>query len=186
MSVFPPGMRALRTPRAAWTNSTTAHTTPTQRGSCTTWSEWSHSPPCTSSCRAAGGMAKRHEPFDLVSPGANLRSVPRFDCADRQFHSVAAAWQARMESPADVKELIPEFFYFPEFLDNMNGEGRRKLGPLARTCGLFTLCGMLIEVGVAWWRSVVSRIRPGPSADLPGASDRCSAAPLGHIQGGLH
>lgn len=46
----------------------------------------------------------------------------RFDCADRQFHSVAAAWQARMESPADVKELIPEFFYFPEFLQNMNGE----------------------------------------------------------------
>lgn len=27
-----------------------------------------------------------------------------------------------MESPADVKELIPEFFYFPEFLENMNGE----------------------------------------------------------------
>lgn len=49
-------------------------------------------------------------------------SLFRFDCADRQFHSVAAAWQARMESPADVKELIPEFFYFPEFLQNMNGE----------------------------------------------------------------
>ena len=49
-------------------------------------------------------------------------SVGRFDCADRQFHSVAAAWQARMESPADVKELIPEFFYFPEFIENMNGE----------------------------------------------------------------
>lgn len=47
--------------------------------------------------------------------------VCRFDCADRQFHSVAAAWQARMESPADVKELIPEFFYFPEFLQNLNG-----------------------------------------------------------------
>jgi len=46
----------------------------------------------------------------------------RFDCADRQFHSVAAAWQARMESPADVKELIPEFFYYPEFLQNINGE----------------------------------------------------------------
>lgn len=31
-----------------------------------------------------------------------------------------------MESPADVKELIPEFFYFPEFLENMNGkEGPR-------------------------------------------------------------
>src|SRR4029434_9468545 len=45
----------------------------------------------------------------------------RFDCADRQFHSVAAAWQARMESPVDVKELIPEFFYLPEILENMNG-----------------------------------------------------------------
>lgn len=48
---------------------------------------------------------------------------PRFDCSDRQFHSVPAAWQARMENPVDVKELIPEFFYFPEFLENQNGEG---------------------------------------------------------------
>lgn len=32
-----------------------------------------------------------------------------------------------MESPADVKELIPEFFYFPEFLDNMNGEEGKPL-----------------------------------------------------------
>lgn len=48
-------------------------------------------------------------------------SLPRFDCSDRQFHSVAAAWQARLESPADVKELIPEFFYFPDFLENQNG-----------------------------------------------------------------
>jgi len=47
----------------------------------------------------------------------------RFDCSDRQFHSVPAAWQARMENPVDVKELIPEFFYFPEFLENQNGNG---------------------------------------------------------------
>ncbi|KAI1886215.1 hypothetical protein AGOR_G00211700 [Albula goreensis] len=60
----------------------------------------------------------RAEPF--TSLHIQLQSG-RFDCADRQFHSVAAAWQARMESPADVKELIPEFFYFPEFLENMNG-----------------------------------------------------------------
>lgn len=46
----------------------------------------------------------------------------RFDCSDRQFHSVPAAWQARMENPVDVKELIPEFFYFPEFLENQNGK----------------------------------------------------------------
>lgn len=47
----------------------------------------------------------------------------RFDCSDRQFHSVPAAWQARMENPVDVKELIPEFFYFSEFLENQNGNG---------------------------------------------------------------
>lgn len=46
----------------------------------------------------------------------------RFDCSDRQFHSVPAAWQARMENPVDVKELIPEFFYFPDFLENQNGK----------------------------------------------------------------
>ena len=37
---------------------------------------------------------------------------------------MAAAWQARLESPADVKELIPEFFYFPDFLENQNGSMR--------------------------------------------------------------
>uniref|UniRef100_A0A671M6C0 Neurobeachin-like protein 2 n=1 Tax=Sinocyclocheilus anshuiensis TaxID=1608454 RepID=A0A671M6C0_9TELE len=59
----------------------------------------------------------RTEPF--TSLHIQLQSG-KFDCADRQFHSVAAAWQARMESPVDVKELIPEFFYFPDFLQNMN------------------------------------------------------------------
>ena len=68
--------------------------------------------------------------------------LPSFDCSDRQFHSVAAAWQARLESPADVKELIPEFFYFPDFLENQNGrswrgggrcgDGEHRLGRVAR------------------------------------------------------
>lgn len=60
-------------------------------------------------------------------PGSSQPSCapPRFDCSDRQFHSVPAAWQARMENPVDVKELIPEFFYFPEFLENQNGKGHR-------------------------------------------------------------
>ncbi|XP_018596219.2 neurobeachin-like protein 2 isoform X1 [Scleropages formosus] len=66
----------------------------------------------------------RVEPFTTLH--IQLQSG-RFDCADRQFHSVAAAWQARMESPADVKELIPEFFYFPEFLKNINGFDLGKL-----------------------------------------------------------
>lgn len=48
--------------------------------------------------------------------------ICRFDCADRQFHSIPATWQALMDNPNDVKELIPEFFYFPEFLENQNGK----------------------------------------------------------------
>ncbi|XP_027788340.2 neurobeachin-like protein 2 isoform X2 [Marmota flaviventris] len=60
----------------------------------------------------------RVEPF--TSLHVQLQSG-RFDCSDRQFHSVAAAWQARLESPMDVKELIPEFYYFPDFLENQNG-----------------------------------------------------------------
>lgn len=45
----------------------------------------------------------------------------RFDVADRQFHSLEATWRMLMENPNDCKELIPEFFYLPEFLTNMNG-----------------------------------------------------------------
>ncbi|XP_069839468.1 neurobeachin-like protein 1 isoform X4 [Dendropsophus ebraccatus] len=60
----------------------------------------------------------RVEPFTTLH--IQLQSG-RFDCADRQFHSIPATWQALMDTPNDVKELIPEFFYFPEFLENKNG-----------------------------------------------------------------
>lgn len=44
-----------------------------------------------------------------------------FDLADRMFHSVREAWlSASKHNMADVKELIPEFFYLPEFLLNSN------------------------------------------------------------------
>lgn len=44
-----------------------------------------------------------------------------FDLADRMFHSVKEAWlSASKFNMADVKELIPEFFYLPEFLVNAN------------------------------------------------------------------
>nr|XP_022909115.1 WD repeat and FYVE domain-containing protein 3 [Onthophagus taurus] len=44
-----------------------------------------------------------------------------FDLADRMFHSVKEAWaSASKHNMADVKELIPEFFYLPEFLLNGN------------------------------------------------------------------
>ncbi|XP_069107826.1 neurobeachin-like protein 1 isoform X1 [Argopecten irradians] len=45
----------------------------------------------------------------------------RFDVADRQFHSVIGTWSSLMDNPNDVKELIPEFFYLPDFLVNNNG-----------------------------------------------------------------
>uniref|UniRef100_H0ZHC0 Neurobeachin like 1 n=1 Tax=Taeniopygia guttata TaxID=59729 RepID=H0ZHC0_TAEGU len=60
----------------------------------------------------------RVEPFTTLH--IQLQSG-RFDCADRQFHSIPATWQALMDNPNDVKELIPEFFCFPEFLENQNG-----------------------------------------------------------------
>ena len=42
-----------------------------------------------------------------------------FDIADRSFHNIATTWWlSSSESATDVKELIPEFFYFPEFLVN--------------------------------------------------------------------
>lgn len=44
-----------------------------------------------------------------------------FDLADRMFHSIKEAWlSASKFNMADVKELIPEFFYLPEFLANSN------------------------------------------------------------------
>ncbi|KAJ4920566.1 hypothetical protein JOQ06_022127 [Pogonophryne albipinna] len=69
---------------------------------------------------AAGVMhyLMRVEPF--TSLHIQLQSG-RFDCADRQFHSIPSTWQTLMDNPNDVKELIPEFFYFPEFLENQNG-----------------------------------------------------------------
>lgn len=59
----------------------------------------------------------RVEPF--TSLHIELQSG-RFDVADRQFHSIPQTFKLLMDNPNDVKELIPEFFYFPEFLKNMN------------------------------------------------------------------
>ena len=45
-----------------------------------------------------------------------------FDVPDRSFHSVGVSWRlASSDSTTDVKELIPEFFYLPEFLVNAHG-----------------------------------------------------------------
>ncbi|KAG8197079.1 hypothetical protein JTE90_004345 [Oedothorax gibbosus] len=45
-----------------------------------------------------------------------------FDIPDRAFHSIETSWQlVTKDSTSDVKELIPEFFFLPEFLTNKNG-----------------------------------------------------------------
>ncbi|XP_061490749.1 WD repeat- and FYVE domain-containing protein 4 isoform X1 [Rhineura floridana] len=44
-----------------------------------------------------------------------------FDVADRMFHSMKSTWDsASRDNMTDVRELIPEFFYLPEFLTNCN------------------------------------------------------------------
>ncbi|XP_051169183.1 lysosomal-trafficking regulator isoform X2 [Leptopilina boulardi] len=45
-----------------------------------------------------------------------------FDIPDRTFHALATTWRlTSCDSTTDVKELIPEFFYLPEFLLNTEG-----------------------------------------------------------------
>ncbi|EFA75292.1 BEACH domain-containing protein [Heterostelium album PN500] len=59
----------------------------------------------------------RMEPF--TSMFLQLQGA-RFDHADRMFDSIEMAWHNTLTSSTDVKELIPEFFYMPEFLNNQN------------------------------------------------------------------
>ena len=45
-----------------------------------------------------------------------------FDHPDRLFYSVQKAWaSASRDNMTDVRELIPEFFYLPDFFSNING-----------------------------------------------------------------
>ncbi|KAG7928679.1 hypothetical protein KL925_000860 [Ogataea polymorpha] len=45
----------------------------------------------------------------------------KFDHADRTFHSMAKTWySASRDHTTDVRELIPEFYYLPDFLLNSN------------------------------------------------------------------
>lgn len=45
----------------------------------------------------------------------------KFDHADRLFYSIAKTWNsASRDNTSDVRELTPEFYYLPEFLNNSN------------------------------------------------------------------
>ncbi|ETW02525.1 hypothetical protein, variant 7 [Aphanomyces invadans] len=46
----------------------------------------------------------------------------KLDHADRLFHSIDAAYKSCTSNPSDVRELIPEFFYLPDFLVNSSSD----------------------------------------------------------------
>ena len=45
----------------------------------------------------------------------------RFDHPDRHFYNIGQSYDSSTRGQGDCKELIPEFFYLPEFLVNSNG-----------------------------------------------------------------
>ena len=60
----------------------------------------------------------RLEPFSRLA--LSLQGG-KFDVADRLFHNVGSSWSsASSENLQDVRELIPEFYYLPDFLVNSN------------------------------------------------------------------
>lgn len=61
----------------------------------------------------------RLEPFSSLSKSLQGGN---FDLPDRLFYSIESAWNSGQGSAGDVKELIPELFYLPEALLNVNNE----------------------------------------------------------------
>ncbi|TPX34048.1 hypothetical protein SmJEL517_g03217 [Synchytrium microbalum] len=59
----------------------------------------------------------RLEPFTTLHI---LLQGGKFDHPDRQFHSIQACWKSVLFGSGDVKELIPEFYYMPEFLNKFD------------------------------------------------------------------
>ncbi len=53
----------------------------------------------------------RMEPFATLY--INLHGG-RFEIPDRIFYSISNAWDLSLNNMGDVKELIPEIFYFPK------------------------------------------------------------------------
>ena len=63
------------------------------------------------------GFMIRMEPF--TSLHIKLQSG-QFDIAGRIFSSVSEAWESALHESGDFRELIPEFYSLPEFLENQN------------------------------------------------------------------
>jgi hypothetical protein len=63
------------------------------------------------------GFLMRLEPFTTYH---RRLQKGKFDHPDRLFDSIEATYRSCTTNPHDVRELIPEFFYMPEFLTNQN------------------------------------------------------------------
>ena len=48
----------------------------------------------------------------------------RFDNPNRMFKGINKEWKSANNNATNVKELIPEFFYLPEFLQNRSKYNR--------------------------------------------------------------
>ncbi|XP_073101635.1 BEACH domain-containing protein C2 [Elaeis guineensis] len=59
----------------------------------------------------------RVEPFTTL---AIQLQGGKFDHADRMFSDISSTWNGVLEDMSDVKELVPEMFYLPEVLTNVN------------------------------------------------------------------
>lgn len=132
-------MRSLRIPQVLWASFTMALTIATQLALCTFLFDWNHSQPCTLTFRVESEspyscklslfssnciLPAFLSPLSCFLPSLSslLRFFPsRFDYADRQFFSIPSTWRTIYRTGNDVKELIPEFFYLPEFLKNLSG-----------------------------------------------------------------
>ncbi len=198
------GMRASRTQQAPSTNSTMAHTTLMQQESCTTWSAWSRSQLCISSCRAAGGNADQCTMFCFTK-------FSKF-CGFMLVHVVVVqVWLCRQTVPLGGSSLAgshgesswrqrahPGVLLLPRIPAEHEWWGRLYLCKLAVRMEMNLLCfivrckdDMLLiykvkEPNASLLRDCCFRLRPGTFADISGPSDRCSAASLGHIKRRLH
>ncbi|XP_073779907.1 neurobeachin isoform X1 [Danio rerio] len=85
------------------------------------WDE--ETPPCHYTTHYSTANSTLHwlvriEPFTTFFLNANGN---KFDHPNRTFSSIARSWRHCQRDTADVKELIPEFYYLPEMFVNSNG-----------------------------------------------------------------
>lgn len=71
-----------------------------------------------SNCGGVINFLMRLEPYTSYS---SQLGGGKFDYPERMFTSIAKTWEGcTVSNGTNVRELIPEFFYMPEFLQNMN------------------------------------------------------------------